>query len=268
LLAHPDDDLFLRPLLLDERVEHLVVYLTNGRVPGPTTPEQRQQEAHAALAEMGVDRIAWLGVEEDIDVYALIHQLEKAYSGLLSIVERVARIRRVVTHAWEGGHPDHDAAHILAQALARRAGVERESVTLPYYRASTSGLAPFVVMATLPGNGTVHRRKLSWKEAWSIIWGMRWYPSQTIPLLGLGPGAVFKSLAGRALQLQALSASAAPERPHEGKMLYEKRNGITYGEVRRRCDAFLTAAPDLRASMADNVSGHDAPPLNYEGPSR
>lgn len=240
LLAHPDDDLFVRPLFRARDVHHRVVYLTNGRVPGPVTPEQRRAEAKAALNAVGVDDVAWVGIERDIDVYALVHRLADAWAGLESATSGTP-IRRIVTHAWEGGHPDHDAAHLLARRLADRLGVSEKSITLPYYRAPVRGPVPFLVMAPLAGNGDVEAIRLSWRDALDMMGGARWYPSQKVPLVGLAPGLVLEGLIRRRLRAQPLSASRCPERPAPGKLLYERRNGITYAEFRARADAFAAA---------------------------
>jgi len=52
------------------------------------------------------------------------------------LIER--RIEIILTHAYEGGHPDHDAAafavHAAAQLIQRESGRELTIVEMPFYR--------------------------------------------------------------------------------------------------------------------------------------
>ncbi|HEY0042970.1 MAG TPA: PIG-L family deacetylase [Allosphingosinicella sp.] len=228
LLAHPDDELFLMPLLRNVEVKHRIVFLTNGQVKGGPPPSKRQGEVRRALADFPGVEVTWLGIESQIDVYDLINRLDVAFRGLCAIAAQPDPIRRILTHAWEGGHPDHDAAHLLAQQLAGQLGIRDPSASLPYYRAPRRGPVPFLVMSPLTENGQATTIRISWREAVRTISKTLNYPSQLVPLLGLAPGLLLQLLVRRRLHLQSLSGSLWPARPTKGKLLYEKRNGLSF----------------------------------------
>ncbi len=61
----------------------------------------------------------------------------------LSEIFRTRDTRLILTHAVEGGHPDHDAVALTvraAAALCARAGHELSIVEMPYYRAGMRGV--------------------------------------------------------------------------------------------------------------------------------
>ncbi|MGQ9367763.1 PIG-L deacetylase family protein [Azospirillum sp. ST 5-10] len=110
---------------------------------------KRREELAAALAAAGVppDRAGTLGC---IDQEAALHL--PALSRALA--DRLAALRPdlVLTHAYEGGHPDHDAAAFAVRAacalLRRAGGPAPRIVEMPFYHAADGGMA---VQAFLPG---------------------------------------------------------------------------------------------------------------------
>jgi LmbE family N-acetylglucosaminyl deacetylase len=131
--AHPDDDVIGAGALMARIPRVRVVYATDGaprdgrdaRTHGFADIVEyaaaRQREARAALALAGVDPdcIAWLGVPDQRATFAL--------DGLAASIAELIRAHApalVLTHASEGGHPDHDATAFAvhaAFALVRRA---------------------------------------------------------------------------------------------------------------------------------------------------
>ncbi|HXT20973.1 MAG TPA: PIG-L deacetylase family protein [Thermoanaerobaculia bacterium] len=129
LTAHPADESLGAAGLLSRLKDPWVVCLTDGAprdrrfVPAgcPASPsgyaKRRRQEMRAALslAGVGVDRVLQLDVpdqEAALSLCKLVHRLTTLARGL--------RPHLLITHGYEGGHPDHDAA-----ALAARLAVER-----------------------------------------------------------------------------------------------------------------------------------------------
>ncbi|HEV8240202.1 MAG TPA: PIG-L family deacetylase [Thermoanaerobaculia bacterium] len=129
LAAHPADESLGAAGLLSRLNDPWVVCLTDGAprdrrfVPKgfPPSPsgyaKRRRQELRAALsvASVGIDRLLQLDIpdqEAALAIPKLVHRLTTLARGL--------RPHLLVTHGYEGGHPDHDAA-----ALAARLAVER-----------------------------------------------------------------------------------------------------------------------------------------------
>lgn len=93
------------------------------------------------------------------------------------------RIRAVLTHAYEGGHPDHDAV-AAAVALAAR-GTDIEVVELPFYRSRDGRFAvqSFVPIDDIP----IVETRLTEEEAAHKLAMVACYPSQVALLQGFRP---------------------------------------------------------------------------------
>ena len=129
LAAHPGDEILGASSVLTKLPTCVVVHLNDG---APFEPElwpgdgafasreantrARRREAEAALSCCGVprERALCLGCPE-----------QRTAWYLLSLCQRVAAIVErydpdcVLTHAYEGGHPDHDAAAFIARGALR-----------------------------------------------------------------------------------------------------------------------------------------------------
>jgi LmbE family N-acetylglucosaminyl deacetylase len=103
------------------------------------------------------------------DQCASLHLAEGAERIYRVMAERAIRV--VVTHAYEGGHPDHDATacmvHLAARLVNTREHREIEVIEMPLYRAGKHGMllqaftepSPHTVCATLTD------RQRAWKAA-------------------------------------------------------------------------------------------------------
>lgn len=125
LAAHPDDETLGASWLLSHGAGCHVAHVTDGApvspaLRSPRAPASRQEyawlrerEARAALELAGVppERLHRLGA---VDQEAVLHlvELSRRLAGLL--VE--LRPAVLVTHPYEGGHPDHDATAFVARA--------------------------------------------------------------------------------------------------------------------------------------------------------
>jgi LmbE family N-acetylglucosaminyl deacetylase len=120
--AHPDDETAGAGALLGRLREPRVVHLTDGASqPAGAGREAdvriRRQEVLAALelAGIGADQTCTLHVAEREASLAM------AYIALrLLDIFRKLRPAAVLTHPYEGGHPDHDAAAFTVQAACAR----------------------------------------------------------------------------------------------------------------------------------------------------
>lgn len=129
--AHPDDDVIGAGALMARVPRVSVLYVTDGaprdgrdaRAHGfadvAAYAAARRREAESALAFAGVlpEQLAWLGVADQQATFAL-DRVAVALRELL-----VARRPQVVlTHAYEGGHPDHDATAFAVHAALALGG--------------------------------------------------------------------------------------------------------------------------------------------------
>jgi len=124
LAAHPDDETIGASVLLSRFQQSAVAFLTDGAprdanlwsggVNGSREDyaNTRRQEAVRALAFANVSpqSVFWLGgmdQEAAFEICSLAEHFSKLMTDMCPAV--------VVTHAYEGGHPDHDSAALVAR---------------------------------------------------------------------------------------------------------------------------------------------------------
>ncbi len=127
LVAHSDDETVGCGVLLERMRNPAVVFATDGAPRDrwfweklgtrESYAQQREREARDALGIAGIHELHFLeSARERICDQELFRQLEPAYRSLNAVAERF-RPEAVLTHAYEGGHPDHDACSFLAHEL-------------------------------------------------------------------------------------------------------------------------------------------------------
>jgi N-acetylglucosamine malate deacetylase 2 len=123
LAAHPDDETIGASLLLSRFPQSTVAFLTDG-APRDTNlwpagingsrdeyARIRKQEAVRALAfaDVSPQNIFWLGGVDQQAAFEICHLAERFSKLMAEICPAI-----VVTHPYEGGHPDHDSAAVVA----------------------------------------------------------------------------------------------------------------------------------------------------------
>jgi LmbE family N-acetylglucosaminyl deacetylase len=105
--AHPGDETLGAGALLARLPEAWVVHITDG---GPSD----ELETAMALAGLPPERLLRIAGVAEQQAVAALPRLSRELAGFF----RRLRPEVVVTHAYEGGHPDHDAAALAARAAA------------------------------------------------------------------------------------------------------------------------------------------------------
>lgn len=131
VVAHPDDETLGLGALLPRLADVVLIHVTDGAPRGGEDArrhgfEHLEDYAAARRAELGAatrlvdvpaDRLVWLGVPDQ----GVASCLAETARRLVPLI-RDAEI--VLTHAYEGGHPDHDATafavHAVIAMLQRR----------------------------------------------------------------------------------------------------------------------------------------------------
>jgi N-acetylglucosamine malate deacetylase 2 len=146
LAAHPDDETIGASTILTRLPDVTVVFLTDGapRDPRFWSPDakgsrtdytrMRWQEAVSSLSLTGVpaERILCLGAVDQDAIFA-VPALVAWFSALLHQLQPDI----LLTHPYEGGHPDHDAAALIAYLALHNFSCD-ESTSIPQLIEMTS----------------------------------------------------------------------------------------------------------------------------------
>ena len=132
LAAHPDDEVIGASTLLARFPDSLVVYLTDGAprdsrlwTGGPYDSREQYAKVRSAetiralaYAEVPTENVCWLGAVDQEASFEMPF-LAATFAGLLEQY----RPNAIITHAYEGGHPDHDTAAAIAQTATTRPAI-------------------------------------------------------------------------------------------------------------------------------------------------
>jgi N-acetylglucosamine malate deacetylase 2 len=147
-VAHPDDESIGCSALLQRAIEALVVFAVDGAPPHYgfestfrsllNYSETRFREASRALGLIPNCSLRRLPLTDGawfVDQHLFL-SLPKAFRSLLQIVREFSP-DLLVSHAFEGGHIDHDACHVLARQTARELSLRH--LEFPLYWRSGPG---------------------------------------------------------------------------------------------------------------------------------
>jgi LmbE family N-acetylglucosaminyl deacetylase len=242
VFAHQDDEMAAASRILFERARGAIVhcaFLTDGGL--TAAPSIRDRESLRALTELGVDgtHIAFIGSALPIADGALIDHLAIALQELERRMRDV-ELATVYCLAWEGGHHDHDASHLVAVAFSARRGMPDRCVELPLYRASRiRGM--FRVLAPRISGAPWERRRLRWRDALRAAWLVRHYRSQFRSWLGLFPELFVKLVLLRREVSRTVDIRRLGAPPDLRPLLYESRFGCSWERFRDAAAPFLAA---------------------------
>ena len=218
VFAHQDDEIAGATRMLRARRDgdHVqCVYLTDGafRVPAAV----RNEESRRALTRLGVTDILF-GTSPDGNLP------EHVQEALAFLESQFGQIDEVYTLAWEGGHQDHDAAHLVALAFAQRRGIP--CLEMPLYNGYRTPHSYFRVMRPL-GDGWTSRR-VSLADGLRVVALLPLYRSQRKTWLGLLPETFLKLVIARREFVREAEPRRVTSRPHDGLLFYERRFGYPY----------------------------------------
>jgi N-acetylglucosamine malate deacetylase 2 len=188
LAAHPDDETIGAGALLHRLRGPLVVHLTDGaprEARFRSAPAEVDRDAYARLRRQELTRALAAGGVPTVRAVSLGAADQEAALAMADLARAFARVladvgaAMVVTHPYEGGHPDHDAAALAARAaiaLLRREGrraprlVEMTSYHAPGGRLAVGRFLPAAggretVRALTPAEQEVKRAMLACFES-------------------------------------------------------------------------------------------------------
>jgi LmbE family N-acetylglucosaminyl deacetylase len=245
VFAHQDDEFGVFAALeqaVAQGVRPVCLYLTNGGA--AVDPARRDQESRAVLHRLGVAEqdIHFLGSRQGIADGTLYQQCAEALAGAEALLAPFPAPQQVWIHAWEGGHQDHDAAHVIGRLLALR-WPQAEVRQMALYHGQGLPGPLFKVLSPLPSNGPVQGFALPWGQRLRHLRLCWCYPSQTKTWVGLFPFVLLHALTVGRQQWQGLNGPLLPAsplmRPHSGPVLYESRHAAQWDQVAAALEEFL-----------------------------
>lgn len=241
ILAHQDDEIAVASRILRDHRQGRRVYccfLTDGSGAG-SDPAVRDAESSRVLGRMGVAEsdVFFIGSKRAIPDGSLYRNLDRAYEHAEELCRSIS-FDEILCPYWEGGHHDHDASHLIALAIARRFRLAGNVRQFPLYNGDRTSGGLFHVMSPIPGP-SIERRRISFSDGLRIVSLCFRYPSQRRSWLGLLPGVFAQLVVAR----REVSATADPhrvrERPHAGKLFYERRYGVAWEDFHRATEDFV-----------------------------
>ena len=242
LLPHPDDEMGAYPWLqrAARRGPVRCIYLTDGGFGGQDVA-RREAESRSVLAGLGVHDLRFLGREAGIGDGSLHAGLPHLRSALPAAFDGLPTPLEIYAPAWEGGHQDHDAAHLVGVWIAQRLGAGLYQ--FPLYTGDGLPGPLFRMLAALPGNGPAEHVRVPIAERLACLRRMLGYRSQWKTLVGLLPMYTLALMAPRAFPRQRVATAAYVPPQHAATPLYERRGFLTRA-------AFDAATADLRRDIA------------------
>lgn len=150
VVAHPDDESIAFGAQLSRFPGSMMIHVTDG---APTDPKEWKQKGFETQGQYRDTRSHELNTALDIAGHTGLRTSlglsdQEASFQLVENAKRLAELfvkhntKFVLTHSYEGGHPDHDATAFAVHAAKRlmeKEGLNLEIIEAPLYRGGTSG---------------------------------------------------------------------------------------------------------------------------------
>jgi LmbE family N-acetylglucosaminyl deacetylase len=233
LFAHQDDEVSAAPWIVEERdrgARIVCLYLTDGG--SRVDPRVRDEESRKALASLriGPDAVAFLsGSRGRIADGALPLQSEDCLHAIQQYLKaNDFEPDRIYAPSYEGGHPDHDAAHVLAIAIALERSIVAETWHFSLYHAYRCARPFFRTFRQLPAAGAGRRPAIAPATQRATTLLLRHYASQRRTWAGLLPGILIERVLLRRETVVRCDPGRLRLRPHAGELLYERMFATRY----------------------------------------
>ncbi len=249
LLAHQDDEfgVFFAIEQSVRRGAHVhCLYLTDG-VYGGHRSDRREAESRRVLRRLGVREanMHFIGGRAGFRDGELHTRLDDAFIAVAAILDPHPRIDAIYMHAWEGGHQDHDAVHLIGAVYAAGRGLLGVCRQFMLYRA-TDTMLKIALCGPLAENGNVRSEPIPWASRLRYLRLCLSYRSQWKTFSVLLPMLAHSYAVKGTQETQDLSLSRLSARPHPGPLLYERRGRATYENFRAAAGQFVrTRIPQL-----------------------
>ena len=128
VVAHPDDEAIACGALLQRMRSPAIVFMTDGAPEDPKfwgkpySSRAYYMDVRRSEAQNALSQIRAASEPFDVPDQNLYRNLDSAIQHLNQLIQRY-RPEIILTHAYEGGHPDHDACSFLSSVIGKQFGV-------------------------------------------------------------------------------------------------------------------------------------------------
>lgn len=167
VVAHSDDETaFASKLLADHAGELLILHATDS---APTNPDYARRAGYESRDEYRTARrsellaamaLAQIRVSQCLEAKLPVADLDAGRNigiiarAIAAVLGRQRAIDYLYTHAYEGGHPDHDAVALAARLAVDACGRFVALLEFPGYHAATGSLTTGVPIPRADTKGT------------------------------------------------------------------------------------------------------------------
>lgn len=144
----------------------------------------------------------------------------------------------LITHAWEGGNEDHDACYVLVKKLYNNLDSITKCYQFSHYHNYKTGFLPFRVQKHILERKNIHYKINLWQKIRYIKFLFS-YISQRYLWLALYPFIIFRILFNDYGKLIEIKKGNYLNRPHKGKLLFEKLRKTNFDKLLKNFKYFL-----------------------------
>lgn len=241
-LAHCDDEFGIYEdirIHIAKKLPFHIVYLTASNL-NKISNKIRENESLSALRRLGVKRsqVSFIGKELSIPDLALKDHLISAFIRCKLLIKKLGNVKKIYTHAYEGGHPDHDVLNFLCSKLISTNKSKIDGWQFPLY-CGPGLIGPlFFLFKPLQSNGKVKRKKIKYVNIRLYLKLIFTYKSQFRTFFGLFPFYLIHMIFNKDYIIQKINPRKNYIRPHKGKLLYERRKMDNYLNLKLKMREF------------------------------
>lgn len=243
LFSHQDDEfgIFIQ-LKKDAKInDTFVFYLTSGTDKNIDKNRLylRDKESIKTLTKLGVkkENILFVGREQNIKNNKLYLNAKKVITFFEKYISKTKKPDVIYTHSWEGGHEDHDTCNLIARKLRIKYRI-KNCFQFSLYNSFNTSIFLYKVFNPISSEG-VKRVYASISDRYFFIKLLFNYKSQIKTWIGLYPFIITHYLLKGFNILEQLNSKNIIERPHEGKLLYERRNFCKFSNLKKKTNFLL-----------------------------
>ena len=241
-LAHCNDEFGIYEdirIHVVKKIPFHIAYLTSSNL-NKVNSNIRENESLSALKMLGVKRsqVSFIGNKLSIPDLALKDHLINAFIRCKLLIKKLNNVNTIYTHAYEGGHPDHDALNFLCSKLILTSKSKIVGWQFPLY-CGPGLIGPlFYLFKPLKSNGKVTKKIIKAANIRLYLKLIFIYKSQFRTFFGLFPFYLMHMIFIKNAIAQRINPIRNYSKPHKGKLLYERRKMCNFSNLKLRMNEF------------------------------